>query len=818
MPGIAAALVSAVCAAAVTLTPGMSHAAIFRLDFGPFDPTSVLVFAITSGVISFALLSAFWLIRERQRIAEENLRLKNRFADLRASHERLDALVNIPDQRIVVWDSGNSGHVLGQLDESSGAPADPLRFLAFGRWLSPASAPELEKAIELLRGSAHQFTLALKTINGTAIEAQGRVSGSHAFVRFLLLEGAHETIARLKQKQQGLSDRFALMEAMFETLPAPFWIRDAEGRLLYANPAYADAVEAASIEEAVQQNKSLFDARERGMIEKACEAGGKFSGELPAVVAGDRRKLETLEVRTGSGYAGIAIDRSDADAVRARLKQAILSHEQTFDHLAAAVAIFDEKQRLQFHNASFQKLWGFGENELADNPSNGEILELLRSLKKLPETADWRRWRQSQLDVYRSTETHEEYWHLPDGRTLRVVVNPQSQGGVSWVFENLTEELELKSSYNALIRVQGETLDHLTEAVAVFGSDGKLRLTNPAFQKMWGFESGDRLEDRHVRDIAGKITDCLADPAAWEAIHYGITGMEEGRSDHEGRIELRQGTILDYRLVRLPDGQTMLNLVDVTASVNVERALKDRNDALEESDALKSRFIRHVSYELRAPLTSIAGFAEILASDIPGKLNSKQAEYLGYITRSSDVLRALIDDILDLASIDAGAMELELSRVDINLAIDESMEALHDKLGRHKISVRRDLARNAVEFIADQSRIRQILYNLISNAANASPDGGEIVIGSRISANMLELSVADSGTGIPAAMADSIFERFEAGIAKDRRRGAGLGLSIVKSFTELHGGNVRVESRNGKGARFICEFPVDMEAGRQAAE
>lgn len=783
--------------------------------------TAVLLLAVFIGAISFALLSAFWLIRERGRIGQENHKLKQRFAELRAERERLSALVGVNDQIIIVFDGEKAeANCLGRLDGAAGIPRGERDFLAFGRWLLPASAAELEKAIAALREHAEQFTLGITAINGAALEAQGRVSGGHAFVRFILLDGARAALAKLQRERDLFAERFELLEALFETLSAPFWINDKDGAIVFANPAYCAAVEAPSAEMVIAENRQLYDQAEREVIERERAESGHYFGRLPAVVAGDRRVLETLSVKSGHGSAGIAIDRSDAEAVRIRLKQAITSHEQSFDHLAAAVAIFDADRRLQFYNSSFQQLWGLSVPQLADHPHNGEILELLRGANQLPEIPDWHRWKESQLAIYQSTETREEHWHLPDGRTLRVIVNPQNQGGACWVFENVTEELALKSSYNALIRVQGETLDHLNEAVAVFGSDGRIRLTNPAFVRLFEFDSETSLEGRHASEISEQAERHLKSAEAWQAIHLGITGLNDDRNDISGRLELTSGTIFDYRLAHLPGGQTMLTLGDMTAAVNIERALKERNDALEESDALKSRFIQHVSYELRAPLTSIAGFAEILESSMPGRLNGKQAEYVGYISKSADVLKGLIDGILDLATIDAGAMQLNLSPVDIRAVIEDSVHAVGDKLERYQIKPVIRLGRDIGEVIGDSGRIRQIVEHLVINAVNVSPDGGVIEIAARRRDDDLEITVTDQGPGVPEALRQRIFERFETGGGgeKGRDRGAGLGLSIVKSFVELHGGSIDVEDADGGGARFVCRLPLDPPAGLQAAE
>lgn len=798
-----------------------AHAGLFAAfeNLDSVDRTSVLLLAIFGGAVSFAMLSAFWLIRERAKVGEENDKLRQSYSAMRADRDKLAALVEVDDQSIVVWDNKDQeARVLGVLAGESGAPDKAVDFLAFGKWLEASSTMALEKAITELRSEARQFNININSQSGRCMEAQGRVSGGHAFVRFILLDGARQELAKVSMAHTSLFKRFALLERFFEKLPSPVWIKSNDDKLAYVNAAYVDAVEAADADSVISDNKVLFDSAERALISTALQTHSHLHQRLPVVVAGDRRPMEILSIATEDGSCGIAIDRSDVEEIRNTLKHAIASHEQTFDHLGTAIAIFDANQKLQFHNSSFQQLWGLAQHDLEGQPSNSHMLDTLRDTNKLPEQTDWKRWKSQQLEIYHSTETRTEQWHLPDGRTIRVIVNPQNQGGASWVFENVTEELALKTNYNSLVRVQGETLDHLNEAVAVFGSNGKVRLTNPAFLNLWGFELPQDVEGQHIKNVSKHISKSLKKGDAWEIVCLGITGVDDDKIDLTGRLELKSGAIFDYHLVYLPEGQSMLTLADMTAAVNIERALQERNEALEESDALKTRFIQHVSYELRAPLTSISGFAEILASNSPGKLNEKQSEYLDYISRSSDVLKALIDDILDLATIDAGAMQLDMKTVDLSQIVKTTISELNQQLERFQIKTRINISDDAQKLIGDGDRIQQILFKLMSNAVNVSPDGGTIEIQARRDAGMIEVSVSDQGPGIPADSRSAIFQRFETVQGAERKRGAGLGLSIVKSFTELHGGSVHVEDAENKGARFVCRLPIEPHATLQAAQ
>jgi signal transduction histidine kinase len=267
----------------------------------------------------------------------------------------------------------------------------------------------------------------------------------------------------------------------------------------------------------------------------------------------------------------------------------------------------------------------------------------------------------------------------------------------------------------------------------------------------------------------------------------------------------------------LPDGATLVTFQDMTASVNVERALRERNEALEAADRIKIDFVHHVSYELRSPLTNIIGFAHFLGDPSTGPLTGKQQEYLGYINASTSALMAIINNILDLATIDAGAMTLNLAPVDIRDAMRAAAEGVQDRLVKDGIRLDIRAAPEIGSFIADERRLRQILFNLLANAVSFSPPGETVTLTAERRPDAIVFVVTDRGPGIPVEMKDRVFDWFETHSLGSQHRGTGLGLSLVRSFVELHGGSVRLESSVGSGTTVTCTFPLDVVRERTAA-
>lgn len=795
---------AATCGPALAQQPG-SRISLPGLSLGAADVIQLAMFA---GVMLAAMLSAVWLIRERARIAADNLELRGKIAELTDGLQRSEALLNLKDQRLVVWSRESPRpELIGSLPLDCGAPDDRAAFLAFGRWLTPRSAGALETAIAAMREEGRPFERVIETRSGALLEVQGRYAATHSVARFVSLTEARRTLARLRYDSEQLQAEHDLLRRLIESLDTPFWRRDADGRLIWVNPAYANAVEAPTADRAVGEQREFLGGQARELIQASRLRGTCFRQAVSTVVAGERRIFAVTDVAAGNGSAGLAIDRSEVEALREEYARTVRSHADTLDKLTTAVAIFDEGQKLRFHNHAFQELWDLDPAYLATAPENALLLDRLRSEGKLPEMPEWRRWKDGVLSAYRTVDPREHSWHLPDGRTIRVVANPNPKGGVTFVFENLTERIDLESRYNTAVRVQRETLDNLAEGVTVFGPDGRLRLANPAFSALCGLDPALAREGVHIADIRG-ASEAAGAAGPWGGFVAAVTGFDEERRDAIGQTETAGGRTLRFGLIHLPNGHVMITFVDVTDSVKVERALTEKNEALRKADQLKNDFVQHVSYELRSPLTNIIGFTELLEMPETGPLNERQRDYVDHIGVSSSVLLTIVNDILDLATVDAGIMELDLGDVAVGEIVEQAAARVADRLREHAITLDVDLARAPTHFEADAGRIRQILFNLLTNAANYAPEGSTVRLRCMEEDGEVVFSVADSGPGMPAEVLDTVFRRFETHGRGGRKRGAGLGLAIVKSFVELHGGSVEIATGAGAGTTVTCRFPA----------
>lgn len=767
----------------------------------------VIGLSLVVGLVLFSTITALLYLREHRRWTKSEAAFLLELNHLRAKLDRAEVFLSAEPQIIVAWGApGSEPEIDGDLSLVMDMPIS-RRVLGFGSWLPPDPAQQLEACVERLRARGEGFRFAAESLGGRTLEIDGRAVSGRAVMRIRDVSGDRLETVRLRDRLMRTINELEALRGLLDAIADPVWLRAVGGTLLWVNAAYVRAVEAKDAGEALLRGTELL---ERPTREAASEARGNaaiWRGRAPAVAAGQRRLLDIIDVPVATGSVGMATDVSEIETMRANLDRQMQAHARTLDQLSTAVAIFDRRKRLVFHNSAYRQLWSFDQAFVDQHPTDSEILDRLRVAGLLPEQADFRGWKENLFTAYQALEAGEHVWYLPDGRTLRVVINPNPQGGVTYLFDDVSERFHLESQFNALTRVQSETLDSLKEGVGVFGTDGRLKFFNPAFANLLNLDANLLNEKPHIDRLAGLCT-LFGEKGFLDEIRSIVVGLNDERTGFESRVACRDGSVLDCTAQPLPDGATLLTFTDTTASVNVERALKERNQALIEAEKLRNDFVHHVSYELRSPLTNIIGFIELLSDGSAGPLNDKQREYAGYVRASSAALLAIIDDILDLASIDADALELNLGEVDVERTMHLAVEGVQDRLAESALNLKVVAMPDLGTFVADSQRIRQILFNLLSNAIGFSSPGQTILLEAARRDDELLFTVRDQGSGIPPDLLEHVFERFKTQRTGSRHRGVGLGLSIVRSLVELHGGRVLIDSVQGEGTTVTCVFPA----------
>jgi signal transduction histidine kinase len=777
------------------------------------DGSSVAMAAIPTIALFLALVVAVFAciaFRRRTLAAEASL------LSLKERAELQDAVAALRGEQAIIWPFAGAEEIaslgLGSMLNIDAAPGG--WYDAFRDLLNESDRISLERAVEELRQNRQDFSIAVKTRDGArtfAVRGDSVVAGAVGAAVILIGDRTADAgqIARL-------TTHSAELHQILDALPIPVWLRDGKFSLKYVNSAYRAAVEADNDTpyDQLPEIAAAVGAQAGGaaLAARARAAGTPQSEKRHVVMSGARRRVELVEAPFGDSddLAGFAIDLTQVEETEAELSRHVGGHEVILQNLGTAIAIYGPDQSLQFFNNAFLQLWELDEAWLRASPRMGEVLEKLREGRRLPEYADFPAFKEEQLTLFTTLiDPREEMIHLPDGNTLRSVAMPHPFGGLLMIWEDVTDALALERNYNTLIAVQRETLDNLFEGVAVIGANGRLRLSNPAFGSMWQIPSFELLNEPHISEIVEQMAELLDPVDDWQAEKERLISIMTGRETYTDRFERSDGSVLDFARVPLPDGAVLLSYLDVTASINMERALRERNEALETADRLKSEFIANVSYELRTPLNTIIGFTEILAGKYFGDLNERQTEYSAGILESSNRLLMLIDDILDLATIEAGHMSLELDSIDLKALLSSSLGLIRERARQKSIELEDDCPDDIGTIIADERRLKQAFFNILSNAVKFTPEGGNIKIAAERQDGNVVLTTSDSGIGISAEDQQRVFEKFERGSnAEARRSGAGLGLSLVKSFVELHGGKVELQSAADAGTEVICTLPV----------
>ena len=699
--------------------------------------------------------------------------------------------------------------------------------------LPPGDSAALEGYFDRLEEKGANFTLITEKFDASKnfkfSGSQGSDLGANEKFDILWVEDITEESDALKNfeknKREAERENKKYREALSH-FPFPCWLRDENQKIIWVNEAYAKMLKEKE-ETIIQEQKELVGSSRKSsssknkaitgtqLAKKANDSGIEQTSEAHVIIGGKRllMRLRETPIPLAEMTLGMGQDISKLESIGEELKRYQSSNRELLEQLQSAIGIFAGDQTLEFYNSSFAQLWNLEEGWLNKKPKLGDLMEKLRETRRLPEQADFRRFKQSWLDMFTGLiKPHEEMLYLPDGSALRMLVVPHSMGGIMMTFEDVTSRLELESSYNTLIAVQRETLDNLGEGVAVYGGDGRLKLWNPAFGRLWGLNPEDLEGEPHISKLIEKKQKFFT-KKEWPKKREELIAKGLDRIMHEGRLKRADKTLVDFSTVPLPDGGVLITYIDVTDSMRVENALREKNAALEAAEQLKLDFLANVSYQLRTPLNAIMGFNDILDQEYFGKLNERQKEYTEDINEASTRLLGLINDILDLSTLEAGYMTLNTEDVKVYGMMQSIKDLVSDWARKKQIEIKITCAKNIGQISADEKRLKQAIINVIRNAINFTPEHGEIALNAKRKKDGLEIKVIDNGIGIPKEDRSRVFEPFERAQSgpNDKpltRSGAGLGLSLVKNIIALHGGTIDIKSASKKGTTVTIFIPL----------
>ncbi|HEX8486171.1 PAS domain-containing sensor histidine kinase [Sphingomonas sp.] len=776
-----------------------------------------------AGAIVFLLLIAggamlFLGLRARGEAAAavaDNARLRAmlRSAPALAMVVRADGRVEMP-QRMADW--------LGM--------ASPPRLLADvagdGSGLEPLVAQALIGDVQAAQRAGRGFVRAVRprgsrraiTLRGNRALAEVGATGTVVVWAFDATDSEAE-IARLGAETARLSAAFEALTGLIEAAPLPMWYRGPDLRLAMVNSAYVEAVEGRDSGDVVARGLELIEGSGRGGplagAAAARDSAKPHEAVLPVTIAGARRSFRLFDVPLpNGGVAGFAIDIDELEQARSRTRRFEDAQRAMLDRLSAGVAQFGGDRALVFCNQPFRRMFAMRAEWLADRPAFERVLERMREANRLPEVRDFPGWKAERRDWFVQTDFSghdsavEETWHLPDGAHIRVVAQPLPDGGLLLIFEDRTEQVQLASARDTLLRVRTATFDNLFEALGVFAADGRLQLWNNRFRGLWRFEEEFLAGHPRVDALAEAIAPQLAIPARSVLIPEMIRSATLDRQQRGGRVALADGRHFEFAAVPLPDGNALFTMLDITDSRRAEEALRGRAEALEASDKVKTQFVANMSYELRTPLTSIGGFAEMLHAGFAGRLTPQADGYVEAILESVERLGLLIDDVLDLTQSAGDERALEREDVELSSIARAAAETLMPIAKRRRLDFAIELARSSGRISGDARRLREIIEHILRHAISATPEGGRVLLHTDGTATGARIVVSDDGDGMESDAVTHAFDRFaEPGIQPGGERALGLGLPLAKQFVEAHGGTITLVSEPGTGTLVTIELP-----------
>ncbi len=649
-------------------------------------------------------------------------------------------------------------------------------------------AEALWDAVEKTRSSAAPLRMLLHpgsrnhalNVIGHLADPQIAPGGSVMLWVFDASDSAAE-IARLSGEAERLRGDFHALVGLIEAAPVPMWFRDADGHLRLVNSAYVAAVGAQSADEVVTGEIELVEAVE-GLTAPEVAAQARSSQrpiERNAMITidGNRRAFRVSDLPVGEdGVAGYAVDVEDLEQLHREYRAFRAAQRALLDQMSSGVAQFDHARNLIFTNLPMQRIFklpaGIGQEAMPV----GRVFDLMRDQGRLPEVRDFPAWRDEHLGWFTASEVKDEEWALPDGTHLRVVAQPMPDGGLVMIFEDRTEQLKLASARDTLLRTRNATFDNLFEGLVVLAPDGRLQIWNRRFAGEWNLREKLLADHPHIDALLDAMSPSLENSADTSRIRLVIEAATLQREQTGGRVNLADGRVLALMGVPLPDGNGMLTSLDITDSQKAEAALRDRNAALVEADAMKTRFLANMSYEFRTPLTSIAGFAEMLRVGVAGDLTDVGQEYVTAILDSTERLSQQIEAVLDLTQSEAGLMPLAEEEVELMPLVTGIVQEREKKIEASGLTFNLRGDRSSGSVRGDARQLGRAIGNLIDHAIASSAREGRI--------NM-DLRRRRQGVSITIA-----HENSAKGVSGNAQTSAGLNLPLARELIEAHSGSL----------------------------
>ncbi len=653
------------------------------------------------------------------------------------------------------------------------------------------------------RIAAHENEQDIFLVHGNCISYNGNIS-------FALWFHDITTATRNEQAQTEVNYQLQAeresLQKLLDAIPTSVWIKNENADIIFCNKAYADVLETTP-ELVVTEKRAIMtwndshlghDVTERVLKEKT-----KVSHLCHTVVGGERRLLSITEQPCDTNHIiGYAQDLTAKEQLRKEKQQIVTSIQESLEHIPNPIITYNSDMRVEFFNKSYVKTFEHDYDWLLTGPTFSDVLEDLRARHKLPDIMDFKQFKQTRLELFTSImEPVEEMLYMPDGRSLRMVTAPYHTGGLMVLFHDVSEWLSLERRYNTLLAVHKHILDNLFEGASVYASNNRLTLYNSAFANMWELDQNELEKGPHLLDVIDKIKDALSIPGDWEQFKEKIISKVTSRVPiKEGRVNLKDDRAYEFSQTPLPDGSHLLTFLDVSDQIKIEKALLERNEALETINRIKSDFVRNLYDNIKNPLEALGTEAERLAQE-------NKSDKLTELFHTLESINRKLQEFYELANVSTLEMLPKYSTIKVSRLAEDIFKQLKTEMQKAGIRFSLNLPeQDSLTLRVDKPKIVQAFYSLLGNAAHYNK-GGDVVF--NVTASKGKAVFAIEGKGIiPFTDVGRKSRGLKRGLDYDL---LGVGYSLVRRYVEMQGGTLTIENNIQDGTTIVVKLPINDE-------
>lgn len=561
----------------------------------------------------------------------------------------------------------------------------------------------------------------------------------------------------LKASLKSLSERAEKYKEYCDLIQEPFWIRDTNLNLIFANQIFLEMLDCKNIEDVTKNNLWICNSAKADILARlAIQKNDIQSMDITYVKEGRTLWGSVTETPVTNDEGQFFLFGQLSDKTKEKELEQRASHleagiQEILTNISIAASLFDSQRRLRFYNQAFMNLWGLDAAYLDTAPDHLDILDKLRANRLLPEQRDYKSWRDEIFAPYHNLNgCYEAIWQTPQQKTIKCTVSSYANGGVVCLQEDVTDYLALEHSHSVLTDNLRNTLNALDEGVLLCDMNGKIKVFNSEMSKIFDTEIN---LNTHLTTLLKKMTE---DNPLVTFIHKICHFIQSGFPDDNKYAQecMIDSTIFLAAMIRLSTGDLLIHIRDETAILNYQKMLQFKSETLKENEHIRESFFRRISHNLRDPMTAIAGFAEMLQTEIFGSLNDKQSEYISDMRNSVNDLLQITDNLAELVRLDTHTSD-NFDVVPLHTTLLEAIHAMQNEANYRNITIEQDINQEYM-IHADAALLRQSFIQILENAIFYSPRGSKVQVILEKIQDQIAIKIIDQGAGIEQDIAKAL--------------------------------------------------------------